>query len=507
MRPRRPAASGEEVHVELDLTLPPPSRIASQFGQIPHLSDYFGIWSIHEPIFRAAVERINQLDLSEHVKSSAAADAVKSQAGDDYEVTRDGVALFQVSGPMMKSVSSLSGGTSTIRLRQEIRAARKNSDVVAGMLVMDTPGGTAKGNRDLADEVAAFAAAKPLYAFIDDLTASAGVSVASQATKRFANNPTALYGAIGTYSVLIDAKRAADNAGFTVHVIKAGDFKGMGELGTAISEAQLAEAQRIVNALNDEYLAIIASGLNLPVAQIKTLADGRIHPAAQAMAMGLLDGIQSYEQTYRQLVAAASSRAARNPSPSKPRSQTKGATMSQDTTQSPAAATLSELKKQFPKSTADWREKQLEEGATLEQAAVAYAAFQEARATDLQTQLDAANKQAAVRGKKTASLGHDPLLERPRSAQRQAKKSDDETDEDDEDEEGQQSYVGEPIADFNAAVARLAGRNPSFQKRNAAIRTAIHQDPDLYRAYLLAQNTGRKQTRMIEEKLDEMFSN
>jgi len=306
--------------MELDLTLPPPARIVRQVGQIPHLADYFGVWSIYEPVFRAAVERIGGIDLAAHVKSSAAGEAVQRQASDDYEVTRDGVALFQISGPMMKSVSSLSDGTSTVRLRQQLRSARRSSDVVAGLLVMDTPGGTAKGNRDLADEVAAFAAVKPLFAYIDDLTASAGVSVASQATRRYANNATALYGAMGTYSVLIDAQRAADNAGVTVHVIRAGEFKGMGELGTEISEEQLAEAQRIVNALNDEYLALIARGLSMPQTKIRELADGRIHPAAEAARLGLIDGMQTYEQTYRELVAAAAAKLPKSTVPS-PRSK------------------------------------------------------------------------------------------------------------------------------------------------------------------------------------------
>jgi signal peptide peptidase SppA len=471
-------------------------------GQIPHLSDYFGVWSMYEPVFRAAVDRINLMDLRSHVNSAEAAESVNNQYGDEYEVTRDGIALFQIQGPMMKSVSSLSGGTSTIRLRQQFRSARKNPDVVGGLLIADTPGGTAKGNRDLADEVAAFAAAKPLYGFVDDLVASAGVSILSQTTKRFANNPTALYGAMGTYSVLIDAKQAADKAGVVVHVVKAGDFKGMGELGTAISEAQLAEAQRIVNALNDEYVTLIARGLEMPLAQVTKLADGRIHPAQQAVEMGLIDGIQSYEQTYRQLLNEVGSR--KSAKPKSPTSQVpalKGDTMPQEKNENsePQPASLAELKQKFPKSTADWREKQIEGKATLQEAAVAYAEFQEERATSLQKQLDE-RSEGKDKGGKPASPGHQPLREKQASAKRQSAKDDEE----DDDEETQLGYTGDAFADFNASVRSICGRNPTLQTRQAAIRQVASRDPELYQAYLLATNPGRRQQRVLTEKMESL---
>jgi signal peptide peptidase SppA len=389
----------------LEFKLAAADRILERFGpQVNHLEDYFGLWSIHEPIFRSAVERINTIDLAAHVASAEAKAAARQQAEDDYELTPDGVALFQISGPMMKSVSSLSAGTSTVRVRQQLRAGRKNDAVRGALLVMDTPGGTVRGNRDLADEVAAFAEEKPIFCFVDDLCASAGVSIASQATKRFANNPTAQYGAMGTYSVLVDANRAAENAGFTVHVVKAGEFKGLGEMGTKVTEAQLKEVQRVIDASNAEYLAVIARGLGLPLAKIQALADGRIYLAADALTAGLIDGIQSYEQTYRQLVAAVGKSKPTQSKIPNPKSKIGIATMD--------PATLAQLKEKFPKSSAEWRETQLEKGASLEDAAVNYAGFLEAKNGDLQKELQDAKAAAPKPGKKDGSLGHDPLKEK-----------------------------------------------------------------------------------------------
>ncbi len=166
--------------------------------EAPQMADYFGLWCVEEQAFRSLVDRFNGINLHAHFASAAPREAATKQKQVDIAVTPEGIAMLQVNGPMMKNVSSLGEGASTVQLRQQLRAARKSPEIIGAMLVMDTPGGTAKGNRDLADEVARFAQAKPIYSYTEDQTTSAGVSVASQATKRFANNATALYGAMGT---------------------------------------------------------------------------------------------------------------------------------------------------------------------------------------------------------------------------------------------------------------------------------------------------------------------
>ena len=150
----------------------------------------------------------------------------------------------------------------------------------------------------------------------------------------------------------------------------------------------------------------------------------------------------------------------------------------------PSAATLAELKSTFPNSTADWREQQIEAGATLVQASVAYAKFVEQRAAEeksaLQKQLDEAK---AAGGAKDPKLGNEPL--------RQA-----------EGTEEYSSESGDPIEDFGMAVAKLAGPNPNRAKRQAAVRDIAARKPELYRAYLLATNKGARQQRQIKEKLE-----
>ncbi|MDP6558376.1 MAG: S49 family peptidase [Pirellulaceae bacterium] len=273
----------------------------------------------------------------------------------------------------------MSGGTSTVRLRQQLRQARQDPAIVGGMLKMDTPGGTVKGNSDLSDEVARFAAEKPVIAFVEDLTASAGVSVASQATRIIANNGNAMYGAMGTYATLVDTSGMAEQMGVKVHVVRAGEFKGMGEAGTELTEQQLAEAQRIVNRLNEQYLSIIATGRNRSVDSLRQLADGRVIFAADAKAQGLIDDIGSFSEAMDELRGMVKSKTntsvqiRTNEVIPQSAAGTSSASDKTKETSDMDPATIKELKDKFPKADSSWVLSQLEANASITDAAISYA--------------------------------------------------------------------------------------------------------------------------------------
>jgi len=451
------------MHKNSDVLFAPRFQIESTY-----LSDYFGLWMIHDAALLQYVERIQGVDLQKHLKQ-----AIRSGGGSGYSTSKDGIAMIAINGPMMKFAPSMAEGTSTVMVRQQLKAAKRDSEVLGVILAMDTPGGTSKGNEDLAQEVAAVAAVKPVYAFIEDMTASAGVSVASAATKRYANNATAMYGAMGTYAVLQDVSGMAEKLGVKVHVVRAGDFKGAGTAGTEITEEQLAEVQRVVNRVNEAYLAQIAKGLGQSVEAIRAFADGRIIMASDAVAVGLLDGVQTFDATYQSLLESVS----------KPTSSRKVGVKKME------PATLAQLKATFPNSSAEWRETQLEAEATISDAAIAYATHVETTAAaereNHKKELDAAKN-----AKPSSFLGHAPLTTANVSG---------------DDFDNQQS--GDPVADFDSAVRSKLPKNrdPNFEERQAAIAFVARTKPNLHRAYIEATNRGNKRVaRLISEKYDQV---
>src|SRR5690606_12569029 len=94
---------------------------------------------------------------------------------------------------------------------------------------------------------------------------------------------------------------AAERAGLKIHVVKAGEMKGIGESGTAITDEQLTELQRIVDDVNSFFVTSAAKGRAMPLETMRKLADGRVHVAADAQRLGLIDGVATFAETLAEL--------------------------------------------------------------------------------------------------------------------------------------------------------------------------------------------------------------
>lgn len=221
---------------------------------------------------------------------------------------QSGVATIRMSGVLTKSPTSLSGGTSTVRMRRAVRAATSDDDVKSIVLVIDSPGGSVSGTSDLADDVAAACRKKPVYAFVEDCCCSAAYWIAAQCSAIYVN-PTAMVGSIGTYMVIMDASRLYENAGVSVHVLSTGKYKGAGADGARISDEQLEGFQAMVDELNGHFLGAVARGRQMSREKLAALADGSVWIGEKAVANGLVDSVASVDQ-----VVALARRAGGRPS-------------------------------------------------------------------------------------------------------------------------------------------------------------------------------------------------
>lgn len=271
---------------------------------VPYYEQWIGPWAMLPDALNQTLELFRKIDLHLHLQQQQEIQqAARSTRGE----TAGQVAVIELTGKLMKQRASMGGGTSTVQARRDIRAAANDPDVSAILLKIDSPGGTAAGTEALANEVAAAKTKKPVWAYVEDLAASAAYWVASQADKIIAN-ATGLVGSIGTYGVVQDLSGAAAMEGVKVHVIRAGEMKGVGTPGTEITADHLADMQRIVNDLNEHFLAGVRTGRadTLTNAQVFKLADGRVYIAAEAKKLGLIDAVGSFDTAMSDLQKLAS---------------------------------------------------------------------------------------------------------------------------------------------------------------------------------------------------------
>lgn len=386
---------------------------ADMISAIPHCDQYVGVWAMHEPTFQALFDHAKALDITAHLSSDAvkevmaearAATAQASASGAYRTQVQDGVAVIRANGTLMKHASSMTGGSSTVMLRQAIRTAMQDPNVGAILLAIESPGGTAAGTYELAQTIQMASAAKPVISHIEDLGASAAYWIAAS-TQSIAANAPAMVGSIGTYAVVQDLSALAAKEGIKVHVVRAGAFKGVGEPGTEITADQLAMLKERVDAVNEFFLTGVMEGRKMNRSQVNELADGRVHSAAKAQELGLIDKVQTFEESFSDAVALAAQYHSK-----------KGKKMS-DTQPTPKAATIQEIKAACPGITSDKLVSYLESAKTIEQAkdswmqelALDLAAKSEELAK-AQADAEAAKAQAAA-----PKIGVEPITEKTSS--------------------------------------------------------------------------------------------
>jgi signal peptide peptidase SppA len=213
--------------------------------------------------------------------------------------TAGDIRVIPIQGAMMKQFSKY-GGTSYMAIRQELRGSARSSSIKGIMLLMDTPGGNVSGLDDLALDITMAANAKPLMAHIDDCCCSAGVWLSSQAPIVAANR-SAMVGSIGVFTVLEDTSAAAEADGVKVIKVSSTPAKGEGTPGLPITEDYIAEVQRQVDEINGMFLAAISKGRGLAASALGSVADGRTFNAQVAKDSGLIDRIQSFDESMAQL--------------------------------------------------------------------------------------------------------------------------------------------------------------------------------------------------------------
>ena len=442
-----------------------PIKLPAEALAVPHLEQYFGVWAIHENTFLSLFDRVGKIDLSAHVQAAAGSGRM---AAADAGVVMDanGIATIELRGALTKYGSSMSSAPSMLMTQRAVRGLTDDPACKGVMMIFDSPGGTVSGTSDLAEAIASCAAVKPVMGFIEDLGASAAYWLASQCTTIVAN-PSAMVGSIGTYGVLQDSSRMAANAGVTVHVIRAGAFKGAGVPGTEITDQQLAEYQRIVDGMNAMFLGGVARGRRMKPEQVTAIADGRVHQAADAKKMGLIDAVQSLAAATSAFTASVLAKPSANKST--PRLVAKAdvleSTVMSDktdaTVSAPKPATIAELKAEFPESTADFREKCMEGGLTIDASYRLWAKEKQAEATAAKAETEALRAQAKKPG--APALPNKPPTAKAGDVDAEAS--------------------GDPIAEWNQ---RLDAKTKGGMKRPDAVAQLSKEDPELHQAYIQA---------------------
>ena len=169
------------------------------------------------------------------------------------------------------------------------------------ILFINSPGGSVYESDEVYLALKKYAEEKTLWAYFGQTAASGGYYIACSAEKIIANRNT-LTGSIGVIAgQSFDLTEFMSKHGIKMNTITAGKNKNMLNIDQPLTPEQRAIMQSVADECYNQFTQIVADGRKLPLETVKTLADGRIYTAQQALQNKLIDEILTYEEAKTQM--------------------------------------------------------------------------------------------------------------------------------------------------------------------------------------------------------------
>lgn len=207
-------------------------------------------------------------------------------------ITQRGNMVDDVSGP---------GSASTQRFTQAFRDAMADQTVGQILIDIDSPGGSVYGVAELAAEIIAARAQKPVVAIANSLAASAAYWIGCAAGELYVT-PGGEVGSIGVWQAHEDWSAAMAESGVKTTLISAGKFKVEGNPYQPLDE----EAQNFMQSRVDDYYAAftkaVAKGRGVDIDQVRNgMGQGRVLGADAALSENMVDGIMTFDDVIKKM--------------------------------------------------------------------------------------------------------------------------------------------------------------------------------------------------------------
>jgi protease IV len=173
-----------------------------------------------------------------------------------------------------------------------VRQLAKHGDdpaIKAIVLRIDSPGGGVASSQEVYEEVKRVrASGKLVVASLGSIAASGGYYIACVAERIFANAGT-LTGSIGVIVQLANAEELLHKMGVASTAITSGPFKDSGNPTRALRPEERQVFQTLVDDVYQQFVEAVSQGRQMPVGEVRQVADGRIYTGRQAKELRLVD--------------------------------------------------------------------------------------------------------------------------------------------------------------------------------------------------------------------------
>lgn len=211
--------------------------------------------------------------------------------------SKDKIAVVYAEGTIMDGDQGEPGEVLDGKYVKMLRKIREDETVKAVVLRINSPGGSVLASENILREVnLCKEAGKPIVVSMGDVAASGGYYIACQADSIFAE-PNTITGSIGVFGVVpILQKTMKENLGITMDTVRTGRYSAFGTPFLDFSPEESRMIQERVEWIYNDFLEKVAKGRKMTVAQVDSIAQGRVWAGNKARQIGLVDAMGNLDR-------------------------------------------------------------------------------------------------------------------------------------------------------------------------------------------------------------------
>jgi protease IV len=211
--------------------------------------------------------------------------------------SRNRIAVIVAEGEIVSGDGD--GSIGSRKFANEIKKARKDDDIKAIVLRVNSPGGSVLASDVIWREMSEAQKAKPVIASMSEVAASGGYYISAPADTIVAQ-PNTITGSIGIFGLWFNMEGLLNNKlGITTDEVGTGEYSDFMNPTRQITSAEKQIVQNQVEEGYDIFLQRVADGRNMTKEQVMAVASGRVWSGIQAKENGLVDVLGGLDDAVR----------------------------------------------------------------------------------------------------------------------------------------------------------------------------------------------------------------
>lgn len=257
-----------------------------EMAKAQNLIDYIA----YEDVYHNAIKKVLKVDKDEDYNTVSIADYTQKTTTTSVNMdSNDAIAIVYAQG----EIGSGEGDVNEIgegSMRRSLQEARKDDDIKAIVLRINSPGGSALTSDLIWREIELTKRVKPVVVSMGNYAASGGYYIACNANTIFAEKNT-ITGSIGVFGTLPNFSVAANRYGINTEQVRTHENASNYSPFVPMDEKFKAITLEGVENIYATFIGHVAEGRKMTTAQVDSIGQGRVWTGSEAVKIGLVDKI------------------------------------------------------------------------------------------------------------------------------------------------------------------------------------------------------------------------